>query len=141
MYQNKKSKYSEDFNNKIRYNIVAALDDLAQFNGVDINTMKNSPPYSLELSKVTSQKIASELKKLIDYGMVVKGVVKGKTVKYMLRTTYNDLIEQGKITQQSFGYGDYRDKRKNEEQPKKEEGYVSQRILTLKEKKKYPDMW
>ena len=53
--------------------------------------------------------MAAELKKLIDNGMVVKGTVRGRTVKYMLRQTYKDLIADGQLSAKEFGYGDYRD--------------------------------
>lgn len=105
----KTSKYSKEQNNSIRFNILWALSELAKFSGVDTNTMKNTAPYSMILSSITSQKITSELKKLIDSGMVVKGIVRGKTVKYMLRSTYEKLMSEGKISSKEFGYGDYRD--------------------------------
>lgn len=108
----KTSKYSKEQNNSIRFNILWALSELAKFSGVDTNTMKNTSPYSMVLSSITSQKITSELKKLIDSGMVVKGIVRGKTVKYMLRSTYEELMNEGKISPKEFGYGDYRDLKK-----------------------------
>lgn len=105
-------KYSKQKESEIRYNIITALQELATFSGIDINTIKETYPYSLVLSGVTAQKIAAEMKKLIDGGIVVKGAVKGKTVKYMLRTIYTELIKEGKMTTKEFGYGDYRDELK-----------------------------
>lgn len=105
----RKSSYSEQKNSTIRFNIIGALDELAKFNGVDITTIKNTSPYSYELSNISSQKIAAEMKKLIDYGVVVKESARGKTVKYMLRSTYTELMEEGKMHSNQFGFGDYRD--------------------------------
>lgn len=138
-----KSKYSKEQNSSIRYGIVAALQDLATFNGIDINTMQNTPPYSMELSKITSQKIAAELKKLIDLGMVVKEVEKGQRVKYMLRSTYNQLIDEGKI-KKKFGYGDYRDEKPpviSDELTKGEEAEICERINGAQCRIKYEPMW
>ena len=109
MSYKRKSNYTKEQNSTIRFNIIGALDELAKFNGVDITTIKNTSPYSYELSGVTSQKIAVEMKKLIDYGVVVKESSRGKTVKYMLRSTYIELMEEGKMQSNQFGFGDYRD--------------------------------
>lgn len=109
MSYKRKSNYTKEQNSTIRFNIIGALDELAKFNGVDITTIKNTSPYSYELSGVTSQKIAAEMKKLIDYGVVVKESSRGKTVKYMLRSTYIELMEEGKMQSNQFGFGDYRD--------------------------------
>lgn len=136
------SKYSAQRESEIRYNILAAIQELATFNGVDIATIKETSPYSIALSGVTPQKIAAELKKLVDCGMVVKGVVRGKTVKYMLRGTYNDLIESGKINNREFGYGDYRDDRPSKEDEEEyNEKLVYKRIKNSASRPKYQDMW
>lgn len=139
----RKSSYSEQKNSAIRFNIMGALGELAKFSGVDINTIKTTSPYSYELSNVTSQKIAAEMKKLIDYGMVVKGATKGQTVKYMLRSTYTELMNEGKLKPKEFGYGDYRDLQKEAEEEKelKESEEVCRRLISSQYKKKYPDMW
>lgn len=102
------SKYSKQEESSIRFNILEALDELAKFNGIDINTIKTTNPYSLVLNGVTSQKIAVELRKLIDAGMVVKEATRGQTVRYMLRENYISLIEDGE-SEKKYGYGDYRD--------------------------------
>lgn len=103
------SKYTERQNSDIRFAVLFALENMAKNNGIDIKTMQTTPPYSLDLNGITSQKISHEIKKLIDSGMVVKGVVKGKPVRYMLRSTYESLVENRQILPQEFGYGDYRD--------------------------------
>lgn len=108
MAYSKNKKYDEKINGTIRCNIIEALEELATFNGIDINTIKNTSPYSIELAQFSTQKIAAELKKLIDYGFVVKQLAKGKTVKYMLRKTYEELQENKKEIKE-YGYGDYRD--------------------------------
>ena len=133
MAYQKNDKYSKETNSAIRFNIIGALQELANFNGVDINTIKTTSPYSYELNQVTSQKIAAELKKMIDLGLVVKGKTKGKTVKYMLRDRYESLIEDKKIDDKSYGYGDYRDDY--------DEDVVSNRILSTQNRKKYVDLW
>lgn len=135
-------KYSKQKEGEIRYNILAALQELATFNGVDIGTIKETPPYSLALNGVTPQKIAAEMKKFIDNGMVVKGTIRGKTVKYMLRQTYNDLLEEGKISSKEFGYGDYRDNQPKVEYDEEEESdAVCERIRLSATRNKYEEMW
>lgn len=135
------SRYTEQMNSEIRFNILSAIEELAKFRGIDINTIKTTSPYSLVLNNVTSQKIAAEIKKLIDYGMVVKGVAKGKTVKYMLRSTYNELMKDGKIDGKEFGYGDYRDVKKKKEDEDAECEEICNRIAAASLKPKYADMW
>lgn len=134
-------KYSKQRESEIRYNILAALQELATFNGIDINTIKETPPYSLALNGVTTQKMAAELKKLIDNGMVVKGTVRGRTVKYMLRQTYKDLIEDGKLSAREFGYGDYRDIPKVEEDDEAVSEAICERIRLCATRNKYEEMW
>lgn len=118
-----KSKYSEKDNSKIRYTIMSALQELAKFNGADINKIKTSAPYSFVLGEVTTQKISVELNKMVSLGLVVKGVAKGKTVKYMLKGVFDNLVADGKLDPEEFGYGDYRDKgkRERENRERKEE--------------------
>lgn len=135
------SRYTEQMNSEIRFNILSAIEELAKFRGIDINTIKTTSPYSLVLNNVTSQKIAAEIKKLIDYGMVVKGVAKGKTVKYMLRSTYNELMKDGKINEKEFGYGDYRDVKKKKKDEDAESEAICNRIAAASLKPKYADMW
>lgn len=135
------SRYTEQMNSEIRFNILSAIEELAKFRGIDINTIKTTSPYSLVLNNVTSQKIAAEIKKLIDYGMVVKGVAKGKTVKYMLRSTYNELMKDGKINEKEFGYGDYRDVKKKKKDEDAESEAICNRIAAASLKPKYTDMW
>lgn len=103
------SKYSKAQSEKIHWTIFGALNELATFKGVDMNTMKTTPPYSLNLANVSTQKMAAELKKMIDMGIAVKSTGKGGTRKYMLRTKYNELMKEGKLDPEEFGYGDYRD--------------------------------
>ena len=137
-------KYSKQKESEIRYNILAALQELATFNGVDINTIKETPPYSLALNGVTTQKMAAELKKLIDNGMVVKGTVRGRTVKYMLRQTYKDLIADGQLSAKEFGYGDYRDsqpKAEYEESDEEVSEKTCERIRLSMRRNKYEEMW
>ena len=140
-------KYSKQKESEIRFNIITALQKLATFNGVDINTIKETYPYSMSLQGVTTQKIAAEMKKLIDGGLVVKGIVRGRTVKYMLRETYKELIKDGKIDCKEFGYGDYRDNLKyeedmtEEEREEKESEEVCRRIQLSGSRKKYKEMW
>lgn len=112
------SKYSKQEESTIRFNILEALDELGKFNGVTINTIKSTNPYALILNGITAQKVAVELNRLIDSGMVVKEINKGKAVRYMLRENYIKLIEQGKeVEVKGYGYGDYRDnKEENEEE-------------------------
>lgn len=135
-------KYSTQKSSEIRYNVEMALQELATFTGIDIKKMQTTPPYSMVLNGITSQKISAELKKLIDLGIVVKEVAKGKTVKYMLKTTYDELFKQGKIEAKRFGYGDYRDNKKPEV-PKKTDEEISEEICKriALHKKKYEDMW
>lgn len=76
---------------EIADNVIDALKRLATFNGIDIKTMQTTYPWSAELGLLTSQKIARVLKNMIDIGLVIKEVCVGKTVKYMLRETYNSL--------------------------------------------------
>lgn len=135
------SRYSSQQSSEIRYSMMAAMQELATFTGIDIKTMQNTPPYSTVLNKVTSQKMASELKKLIDTGMVVKGVTRGKTVKYMLRDTYSKLIKDKGITNRSFGYGDYRDNQDEEEIEIELSERVCDRISLCATKNKYDEMW
>ena len=79
---------------------------------------------------------------VIDNGMVVKGTVRGKTVKYMLRQTYNDLLEEGKINSREFGYGDYRDNQPKVEYDEEEESdAVCERIRLSATRNKYEEMW
>lgn len=137
-------KYSKQKEGEIRYNILAALQELATFNGVDIGTIKETPPYSLALNGVTSQKIAAEMKKFIDNGMVVKGTVRGKTVKYMLRQTYLDLdlVEKGQLDSRKFGYGDYRDnKLKVEYDGEEEDIVIDERYDAVVNRTRYEEMW
>lgn len=103
------SKYSKSQSEKIHWTIFGALNELATFNGVDMNTMKTTPPYSFNLANVSTQKMAAELKKMIDMGVVVKSTGKSGTRKYMLRSKYNELMKGGKLDPEEFGYGDYRD--------------------------------
>lgn len=146
------SKYSAAKSSEIRFTIMTALDELASFNGVDLNTIKSTPPFSLALEGVTTQKMAAEIKKLIDSGMIVKGIVRGRTVRYMMRTTYNELLKSGKITERSFGYGDYRDDVIDEPNDNDEDDDVDDDgsddytdgvcdRLRLNPSKQYPDMW
>lgn len=138
------SKYSKQKESEIRYNILAALQELAKFSGIDINTIKETPPYSFALSGVTSQKMAHELKKLIEAGMVVKGTIKGRTVKYMLRQTYLDLIEDGRLDAREFGYGDYRDNKPKveyDEEDEKESEEICERIRLSATRNRYEEMW
>lgn len=136
-YKRTNSKYTEQKNSTIRFNIIGALEELATFSGIDIYTIKTTSPYSIELEGITSQKIAVEMKKLIDYGMVVKETSKGKT-KYMLRSTYNDLIESGDIENGQFGYGDYRDHKPKDDYNEEE---MCRRISFSINRTKYEDMW
>ena len=94
------SKYTERQNSDIRFAVLFALENMAKNNGIDIKTMQTTPPYSLDLNGITSQKISHEIKKLIDSGMVVKGVVKGKAVRYMFPSTYEALGENRQILPQ-----------------------------------------
>ena len=140
--RNTVGKYSKQRESEIRYNILAALQEMATFNGIDINTIKETAPYCFALEGVTSQKMAAELKKLIESGMVVKGTVRGKTVKYMLRQTYKDLIEEGKLNPREFGYGDYRDNQPKVEYDEEEESEkVCDRIMLSANRNKYEEMW
>lgn len=115
-----KSKYSKQEESSIRFNILEALQELAKFNGIDINTIKTTNPYALVLNGITSQKIAVELKRLIDSGMVVKEIARGQTVRYMLRENYLTLQEEGKA-KKVYGYGDYRDNKVEEEEEEEQE--------------------
>lgn len=131
------SKYSEEKSSEIRYNIMGALDELAISSGIDISTMQRTSPYSFVLASIPSQKIAAELKKMIDMGLVVKSIAKGHTVKYMLRGQYDDLFKNGAITIEKFGYGDYRDNKEEEE----EERLICARIAASSYRDKYEPMW
>lgn len=139
MGYSRKTKTSIQKESAIRFNILAALQELATFNGIDIQKIKTTEPYSFELNGLTSQKIASELKKLIDYGLVVKEVARGQTVKYMLRDTYNKLKKDDLKSIKKFGYGDYRDTIEQVEQDESEK--VCQRIKYSANRTKYEDMW
>lgn len=139
MGYSRKTKTSIQKESAIRFNILAALQELATFNGIDIQKIKTTEPYSFELNGLTSQKIASELKKLIDYGLVVKEVARGQTVKYMLRDTYNKLKNNDLKSIKKFGYGDYRDTIEQVEQDDSEK--VCQRIKYSANRTKYEDMW
>lgn len=130
-----KSKYSEQKNSEIRYNLLGALHDLTKFNGIDMKTIQSTSPYSLVLNNITSQKLTVEINKLIDYGMVVKGSAKGKTVKYMLRDYYEDLQKTNVIKPEKLGYGDYRDEKENEEET------LIKRIKAASLRNRYEDMW
>ena len=134
-----KSKYSANQSSQIRFNIMDALNELATFRGIDIKTMQTTAPYSIVLNSVTSQKMAQELKKMIDMGIVVKEVQKGKTVKYMLRARYNELYTQNKIEKKSYGFGDYRDN-KPDDDPEVVEG-VCEKIIAAALRPKYEPMW
>lgn len=135
------SRYNAQKESEIRFNILSALQELATFNGIDIHTMQTTSPYSMELGGVTSQKIAAEIKKLVDYGMVVKGVVRGKTVKYMLKSTYTDLMKDGKIDSKKFGYGDYRDNKPEEEEEETSSETICARIGASSGRNRYTEMW
>lgn len=135
----RKTKTTAQKESAIRFNILAALQEMATFNGIDIQKIKTTEPYSFELNGLTSQKIASELKKLIDYGLVVKDVSKGRTVKYMLRETYNKLMADNRTEIKKFGYGDYRDKVKEMEEQEQEKTLA--RIKSAGARTKYVDMW
>lgn len=141
-------RYTKQQESEIRFNILSALQEMAQFNGIDINTIKSTPPYSFLLSEITSQKIAAELRKLIDSGMVVKGVVRGKPVRYMLRQTYIDLVKGGDLDKKEFGYGDYRDSQVDASKPQElekmteeESETVCNRILLSAARTQYKEMW
>ena len=134
-----KSKTTAQKESAIRFNILAALQEMATFNGIDIQKIKTTEPYSFELNGLTSQKIASELKKLIDYGLVVKEVAKGQTVKYMLRDTYEKLLKDNRKDIKKFGYGDYRDDVEKMEVAESEK--TCQRISYAANRPKYQEMW
>lgn len=104
----KTSKYDERQNSTIRCNVVAALEELAVQRGIDIKTMKETQPYAIELGQFSSQKIASEIKKLVDCGMVVKSTPTKGTMKYMLRDKYDEMMLKNSESSK-YGYGDYRD--------------------------------
>lgn len=137
----KSSRYSVQEASEIRYNIMGALDELAIYSGIDIKTMQTTAPYSFVLNGVTSQKIAAELKKMIDIGLVVKETAKNKTVKYMLKSQYDALFEEGKVSIERFGYGDYRDNKKQEEEDEEKEEGVCARIAATAGRTRYSDMW
>lgn len=133
------SQYSERVNSTIRFNILEALQELATTQGITIKEMQTTYPYSIELNGITSQKMTVELRKLIDSGMVVKSNknVKGNApMKYMLRSTYNDLnfTEQ---EDETYGYGDYRDDNLTEE----EEEAICERLRAAANRTIYEDMW
>lgn len=134
-----KSKTNAQKESAIRFNILAALQEMATFNGIDIQKIKTTEPYSFELNGLTSQKIASELKKLIDYGLVVKEVARGQTVKYMLRDTYEKLLKDNRKDIKKFGYGDYRDD--VEKMGAEESEKTCQRISFAANRPKYQEMW
>lgn len=134
-----KSKTNAQKESAIRFNILAALQEMATFNGIDIQKIKTTEPYSFELNGLTSQKIASELKKLIDYGLVVKEVARGQTVKYMLRDTYEKLLKDNRKDIKKFGYGDYRDDVEKMEVEESEK--TCQRISCAANRPKYKEMW
>ena len=134
-----KSKYSIEQSSKIRFNILEALNELATFKGIDIRTMQTTSPYSITLNEISCQKIAQELKKMIDVGMVVKEIQKGTTVKYMLRARYNELYAENKIKKNSYGYGDYRDE-KEEDDPEVIEKTCA-KIVAAALRPKYEPMW
>ena len=134
-----KSKTNAQKESAIRFNILAALQEMATFNGIDIQKIKTTEPYSFELNGLTSQKIASELKKLIDYGLVVKEVARGQTVKYMLRDTYEKLLKDNRKDIKKFGYGDYRDDVEKMEVEESEK--TCQRISYAANRPKYQEMW
>lgn len=134
------SKYSTEKSSEIRYNIIGALDELAIATGIDIHTMQRTSPYSFILGDIPSQKIAAELKKMIDMGLVVKSIAKGKTVKYMLRAQYDALFNQGLMTIERFGYGDYRDNKKDDEDEDESER-VCTRLAVSAGRTRYEDMW
>lgn len=134
-----KSKTNAQKESAIRFNILAALQEMATFNGIDIQKIKTTEPYSFELNGLTSQKIASELKKLIDYGLVVKEVARGQTVKYMLRDTYEKLLADNRKEIKKFGYGDYRDDVESMEAAELEK--TCQRISYAANRPKYQEMW
>lgn len=134
-----KSKTNARKESAIRFNILAALQEMATFNGIDIQKIKTTEPYSFELNGLTSQKIASELKKLIDYGLVVKEVARGQTVKYMLRDTYEKLLKDNRKDIKKFGYGDYRDDVEKMEAEESEK--TCQRISYAANRPKYQEMW
>lgn len=142
-------KYNAQKSSEIRYNIEMALLELATFSGVDIKKIQTTPPYAMVLNNITSQKIAAELKKLVDMGIVVKEVARGKTVKYMLKSTYDELFKAGKIQTKQFGYCDYRDNQKAEilgdKEDDEDEDNVEMDEAVLKKlqlfNKKYEYMW
>ena len=138
-----RSKYSSQQSSEIRFNMLAALQELATFNGIDINTMKTTPPYATALYKVPSQKMAAELKKLIDTGMVVKSIARGKTVKYMLKDNYKKLLDDGKVGNREFGYGDYRDTKEEDfgEDDEEISQRICERILLSATRTRYEEMW
>ncbi|MCM1217335.1 MAG: hypothetical protein NC548_22805 [Lachnospiraceae bacterium] len=136
------SKYSKESSSEIRYNIIGALDELAVSSGVDIKTIQSTAPYSFVLSEVPWQKIMVELKKMIDAGLVVKGVTRGQSVKYMLKSQYDALFDKGILTLQKFGYGDYRDHQKSEEEQEEERvRTVCARFAASAGRKRYPEEW
>ena len=135
-----KSKYSAEKSSEIRCNIIGALDELAINQGIDIKTMQTTAPYSFVLNGVTSQKIVQELKKMVDIGLVVKEAARGKTMKYMLRSQYDALFKEGKITISRFGYGDYRDDKEEENDEEVTES-ICARIISSAIRKKHEPMW
>ena len=122
------SKYSKDATQRIHTTILAALGELGKFNGVDMATMKSTSPYSFNLANVSTQKMAAELKKMIDLGLVVKSVAKsGENRKYMLRSNYDELMQGSPEKASKFGYGDYRDHKELEE-PEEEPFYNEEAV-------------
>ena len=71
-------------------------------------------------------------------GTVFKSL-RGKTVKYMLRETYNKLMADNRTEIKKFGYGDYRDKVKEMEEQEQEKTLA--RIKSAGARTKYVDMW
>ena len=102
------SRYSAETSSLIRFNVMQAIEELAQFNGVDIETIKTSEPYCITLSSVTSQKIAQEIKKLVDSGMVVRSN-KTSPMRYMAKERHERLVKDGYTLTEKYGFGDYRD--------------------------------
>lgn len=104
------AKYTATKNATIQQNVMAAIQELAHYNGVDIQTIKDTTPYSIALQGVTTQKIASTIKKMIDIGVLVKGSRPNHTMKYMMRSRYEQLLKDGYTPEEKYGYLDYRDR-------------------------------
>lgn len=140
-YKRGKSKYSEQQSSEIRCNIIGALSELATFSGIDINTIKSTAPYSLVLGGITSQKISVELNKLVDSGMVVKGHARGKTMKFMLKTVYDEQENKGDTGIHKMGYGDYRDNIMEEPTEEEISAWSCERIQASADRTMYTEMW